>query len=249
MMAVKEKQLENPNDEVEWNVENEIQLFFAMNGHKPVGVNKYFHMVCIWEKFRAAIHKDVPLKMIWDHLESMYDLIALDDMEDLPFPNQEIDFSLPEQEFFGMLKARKREEPELKLKEQRDKYKEMKKEKDVKDPTKKDTILRDLKGTKEVEKKKEELKKFVKDIEMKKDKLRDVKDIRKDYKSSKGRSSKGKDDLEEIMSTVKKERKDSDSGRESLKRGPKRPTRQSVDSISKASLSPRNTPPPKRRRI
>lgn len=34
-------------------------------------------MVCIWEKFRVAIHKDVPLKMIWDHLESMYDLMAL----------------------------------------------------------------------------------------------------------------------------------------------------------------------------
>ncbi|XP_076656529.1 uncharacterized protein LOC143361123 [Halictus rubicundus] len=248
-MAVKEKQLENSTDEIEWNVENEIQLFFAMNGHKPVGVNKYFHMVCIWEKFRAAIHKDVPLKMIWDHLESMYDLIALDDMEDLPFPNQEIDFSLPEQEFLGTLKARKREEPELKLKEQRDKYKEMKKEKDVKDPMKKDTILRDLKGTKDVERKKEECKKFIKDIEMKKDKLRDMKDIRKDHKSSKGRSSKGKDDLEEIMSTVKKERKDSDSGRESLKRGPKRPTRQSVDSTSKASPSPRDTPPPKRRRI
>jgi hypothetical protein len=35
-MAVKEKQ-ENLFDEIEWNVENEIQLFFAMNGHKPVG--------------------------------------------------------------------------------------------------------------------------------------------------------------------------------------------------------------------
>lgn len=36
-MAVKEKQTENSIDEIEWNVENEIQLFFAMNGHKPVG--------------------------------------------------------------------------------------------------------------------------------------------------------------------------------------------------------------------
>ena len=34
-------------------------------------------MVCIWEKFRAAIHKDVSLKTIWEHLESMYDLMAL----------------------------------------------------------------------------------------------------------------------------------------------------------------------------
>lgn len=36
-MAVKEKQSETSFDEIEWNVENEIQLFFAMNGHKPVG--------------------------------------------------------------------------------------------------------------------------------------------------------------------------------------------------------------------
>lgn len=35
-MAVKEKQVDSA-EEIEWNVENEIQLFFAMNGHKPVG--------------------------------------------------------------------------------------------------------------------------------------------------------------------------------------------------------------------
>lgn len=35
-MAVKEKS-EPSFEEIEWNVENEIQLFFSMNGHKPVG--------------------------------------------------------------------------------------------------------------------------------------------------------------------------------------------------------------------
>lgn len=35
-MAVKERQCDSA-EEIEWNVENEIQLFFAMNGHKPVG--------------------------------------------------------------------------------------------------------------------------------------------------------------------------------------------------------------------
>jgi hypothetical protein len=38
-MALKEKSTELQFDEIEWNVENEIQLFFAMNGHKPVGKN------------------------------------------------------------------------------------------------------------------------------------------------------------------------------------------------------------------
>jgi len=243
-MAVK---TETSFDEIEWNVENEIQLFFAMNGHKPVGINKYFHMVCIWEKFHAAIHKDVPLKMIWDHLESMYDLMALDDMEDLPFPGQEIDFSLPETEF--VRKLQRKEELETKLKDQRDKYKEIKKEKDIKESFKKDITLRDFKGTKDVEKKKEDMKKYVKEVDMKKDKFRDVKDTRKEHKSSKGRSSKGKEDSEESVSNGKKERKDSESSRELMKRIPKRPTRQSVDSSSKASSSPRDTPPPKRRRI
>ncbi|KAL0115212.1 hypothetical protein PUN28_010667 [Cardiocondyla obscurior] len=244
-MAVKERQTETSFDEVEWNVENEIQLFFAMNKHKPVGINKYFHMVCIWEKFRNAIRKDVPLKAIWDHLESMYDIIALDDMEDLPFPGHEVDFSLPEADF--VLKPRKKEELELKIKDQRDKYKEIKKEKDIKEGFKKDSVLRDFKGTKDVEKKKEEIKKFVKE-DAKKEKFKDSKEPKKEHKSLKGRS-KGKEDSEESASNGKKERKDSESGRELLKRIPKRPTRQSVDSSSKASSSPRDTPPPKRRRI
>ncbi|EFN77250.1 MRG/MORF4L-binding protein [Harpegnathos saltator] len=244
-MAVKEKHTETSFDEIEWNVDNEIQLFFAMNGHKPVGINKYFHMLCIWEKFRIAIHKDIPLKIIWDHLESMYDLMALDDMEGLPFPSQEIDFSLPEIEFDG--KPWRKEELEIKLKDQKDKYKEIKKEKDIKESSKKDSMLRDIKGCKDIDKKKEEIKKYAKDMEMKKDKFRDIKDARKEHKSSKGRS-KSKDDIEET-SNIRKERKDSESGRELLKRIPKRPTRQSMENSSKASSSPRDTPPPKRRRI
>lgn len=36
-MTMKERGAETAPDEIEWNVENEIHLFFAMNGHKPVG--------------------------------------------------------------------------------------------------------------------------------------------------------------------------------------------------------------------
>ena len=115
-------------------------------------------------------------------------------MEGLPFPGHEIDFSLPETEFVG--KPRKKEELEIKLKDQRDKYKEIKKEKDIKESSKKDSMLRDFKGTKDVEKKKEEIKKCVKEIDIKKDKFKDMKETRKEHKSSKGRS-KGKEDSEE----------------------------------------------------
>ncbi|XP_058792968.1 MRG/MORF4L-binding protein isoform X1 [Phymastichus coffea] len=246
-MAVKEKQVDS-SEEIEWNVDNEIQLFFAMNGHKPVGVNKYFHMVCIWEKFRAAIHKDVSLKAIWDHLHSMYDLAALDDMEDVPFPPDETDFILPESEFTELMKTRKKEETESKMKEPKDKVKEIKKEKEVKEPVKKEIILRDTKIVKEAEKKKEDIKKVTKEPEVKKEsKLRETKEVKKEQKATKGRL-KGKEEPEDTGPPTKKERKDSESSRESLKRAPKRPTRQSVDNSSKASSSPRDTPPPKRRR-
>ncbi|XP_012253462.1 MRG/MORF4L-binding protein [Athalia rosae] len=247
-MAVKEKQIDH-TEEIEWNVDNEIQLFFAMNGHKPVGVNKYFHMVCIWEKFRAAIHKDVSLKLIWDHLESMYDLAALDDTEDLPFPSNETDFVLPESEFSTFMKMRKKDEPDTKSKDAqlKEKYKELRRDKDTKEIPKKDTPSKDVKSNKEVDKKKEEPKKSTRELDMKRDKLRDSKDLKKEHKSLKGRP-KGKDEDEPVL-TGKKERKDSESSRDGPKRTVKRPTRQSVDNTSKASSSPRDTPPLKRRRI
>ncbi|XP_015121521.1 MRG/MORF4L-binding protein [Diachasma alloeum] len=248
-MAVKEKQGDS-TEEIDWNVENEVQLFFAMNGHKPVGVNKYFHMVCIWEKFRAAINKDVSFKAIWDHLETMYDLVALDDTEDLPFPSTEVDFALPESEFLELIKNKQKEETDTKPKDVKEKMKETKKEKEVKETPKKEIVAREQKAPKEVDKKKEDLKKIVKEPEVKKEKLRETKEVKKDNKTPKGRG-KGKEDVEEPLPAlpVKKERKDSDASRETPKRVPKRPTRQSIDNASKASTSPRDTPPPKRRRI
>ncbi|KAF7992698.1 hypothetical protein HCN44_005042 [Aphidius gifuensis] len=250
-MAVKEKQGDS-TEEIDWNPENELQLFYSMNGHKPVGVNKYFHMVCIWEKFRAAVNKDVSLKAIWDHLETMYDLVALDDVEDLPFPSSEVDFTLPESEFMELMKNRQKEDNDIKQKEQKDKIKEIKKEKDIKDTPKKDIITREQKTPKEAEKKKEEIKKIIKETDIKKEKQRDVKEIKKDTKTLKEKG-KGKEDPEEIIPAlaIKKERKDSETSREPPKRiPPKRPTRQSIDNATRASTSPRDTPPlPKRRRL
>lgn len=60
-MAVKERQSETSFDEIEWNVENEIQLFFAMNGHKPVGKTRksaiegyvYLHFRFVSGRFRS----------------------------------------------------------------------------------------------------------------------------------------------------------------------------------------------------
>ncbi|EPY87484.1 MRG-binding protein-like protein [Camelus ferus] len=41
------------------------------------GVNRHFHMICIRDKFSQNIGRQVPSKVIWDHLSTMYDMQAL----------------------------------------------------------------------------------------------------------------------------------------------------------------------------
>uniref|UniRef100_A0A8C6XPR9 MRG domain binding protein n=1 Tax=Naja naja TaxID=35670 RepID=A0A8C6XPR9_NAJNA len=77
--------------------EVEVCLFHAMLGHKPVGVNRHFHMICIRDKFSQNIGRQISSKVIWDHLSTMYDMQALHESEILPFPNSEKNFILPEE--------------------------------------------------------------------------------------------------------------------------------------------------------
>uniref|UniRef100_A0A2R5LK18 Putative chromatin modification-related protein eaf7 n=1 Tax=Ornithodoros turicata TaxID=34597 RepID=A0A2R5LK18_9ACAR len=90
-------------ENVDWNVDTEVQLFHAMKGHKPIGVNRYFQMACIHQKFSTSLNKDIHSRIIWDHLDTMYDMAALHESEILPFPNNERDFNLPETEFRDLL--------------------------------------------------------------------------------------------------------------------------------------------------
>ncbi|CAG9792755.1 unnamed protein product [Diatraea saccharalis] len=96
-------------DSVEWDVDMEIQLFYAMANHKPVGINKHFHMACIWEKLSNSITKEISTQDIWKHLETLYDISMLDDTEPIPFPNHEVPFSLPESEFGVLIKQKCKE--------------------------------------------------------------------------------------------------------------------------------------------
>ncbi|KAM6457989.1 MRG/MORF4L-binding protein isoform 2-T2 [Liasis olivaceus] len=82
---------------VVWSPEVEVCLFHAMLGHKPVGVNRHFHMICIRDKFSQNIGRQISSKVIWDHLSTMYDMQALHESEILPFPNSEKNFILPEE--------------------------------------------------------------------------------------------------------------------------------------------------------
>ncbi|CAL4085092.1 unnamed protein product, partial [Meganyctiphanes norvegica] len=99
--------------EIEWNCENEIQLFYAMMGHKPVGINKHFQMMMIHEKLSSSLGVELPSSAIWKKLETLYDLNALDDSNILPFPNDRVDFTLPKREFSDILDERGMDPREL----------------------------------------------------------------------------------------------------------------------------------------
>lgn len=92
--------------DLEWSAEEEVHLFHAMEGLRPVGINKHFYMSCIAQRFSKALNREVPSDMIWRHLETMYKLKELDHLESLPFPNEEREFSLPEQDY-GSLQTKK----------------------------------------------------------------------------------------------------------------------------------------------
>ncbi|XP_022128621.1 MRG/MORF4L-binding protein [Pieris rapae] len=96
-------------DSLDWDVDMEIQLFYAMANHKPVGINKHFQMACIWEKLSNSITKEISTQDIWKHLETLYDTSMLDETEPIPFPNQEVPFSLSEGEFGALLKQKCRD--------------------------------------------------------------------------------------------------------------------------------------------
>jgi len=85
-----------------WSVEQEILLFEAMVGHKPVGVDKNIHMMCIFRKLSSKwkpVPRAIKPQHIWAKLSSMYDLEALDESECLPFPDKKEDFALPLDDF------------------------------------------------------------------------------------------------------------------------------------------------------
>ncbi|KAH8336947.1 hypothetical protein KR059_008847 [Drosophila kikkawai] len=91
---------------IEWSAEEELQLFHAMEGLRPVGINKHFYMSAIAQRLSKSLNREMPSELIWRHLGTMYKLKELDDLESLPFPNEEREFSLPENDY-GTLQTKK----------------------------------------------------------------------------------------------------------------------------------------------
>ena len=68
-------------------------------------------MACIVERLSKALNREISSDIVWSHLQTMYNLKALDEMESLPFSNEE--FSLPESEFLAEMKRKGEDERPL----------------------------------------------------------------------------------------------------------------------------------------
>ncbi|KFB35617.1 hypothetical protein ZHAS_00002462 [Anopheles sinensis] len=97
-------------EQFEWTAEEEIQLFLAMDGMKPVGINRHFYMACIIDRLSKALQRDIASEAVWAHLGTIYNLRALDEQEFVPFLNEECDFGLPEADFGAAIGKRKQED-------------------------------------------------------------------------------------------------------------------------------------------
>lgn len=191
-------------------------------------------MAFIVDKFTDTINKDINPQKIWSHLETMYNLEALDESESIPFPNTEKDFVLPESDF-GNLLTKKDEDKTSKTQPQKGRetpknMKEIKKE-DKATPIKKEAQRRDSKDSKDSKTPvaKKELKK----------------EPEKTKPAVKGRNS---------VSTPKDDAKSGKNKSDETPKQTKRPTRGSLkpndDSGSSGKSSPITvTPTVKRRRI
>ncbi|XP_022921069.1 MRG/MORF4L-binding protein isoform X1 [Onthophagus taurus] len=190
-------------------------------------------MAFICDKFIDNINKEVHSGKIWAHLETMYNLEALDESESLPFPNDEKEFCLPEAEY-GTLKAKKEEKGDdkknVKGRETPKNMKEMKKEEK--------TLVRTIKDIRERRDSRDS--KDGKPLSAKKDNKKEV-------------VEKGKIKLRNSIQNVKEENKSLKNIKEETPRAVKRPLRGSLkdDSNSNGKSSPVNVTPTstKRRRV
>lgn len=192
-------------------------------------------MALLWTKLQDYL--EISSEKIWQHLEMMYNLESLDDIESLPFPNDEKEFYLPEGDY-GALKLKKEE---------------VKQEEKISKPN---SVKKEIKEMPKVTK---EVKKLIEDKTPKKETpRRDSKDDKNDVKTpitakkelkkepEKMKSLKGKTPInkEERIRTPKTEER----------KVIKRPTRGSMkpDETSRKSQSPLTVTPSstaKRRRI
>jgi len=93
-----------------WDAKSELALFQTLLCYKPAGINKHFNAALAAEQLSEQLGRPVHASAIWQKLTCMYDLKAVDDIEDaIPFSLEIKEFSLPRQDFETLILERQRD--------------------------------------------------------------------------------------------------------------------------------------------
>jgi MRG-binding protein len=87
---------EAPLRSIEWTAENEVHMFYAMKNRRPVGIERNFQMYLIADAFSERMKKEVKPQVLWNKLETLYDMETLNEHSSPPkILRKETEFSLP----------------------------------------------------------------------------------------------------------------------------------------------------------
>uniref|UniRef100_A0A2S2NFS2 MRG-binding protein n=1 Tax=Schizaphis graminum TaxID=13262 RepID=A0A2S2NFS2_SCHGA len=81
----------------EWTIGLQKCLLINMRRLKPCGINKHLSIFLLKEKLKKQFDIDLPNEVIWDYLETKWDLKAADILEHISFDTSMKDFILPEE--------------------------------------------------------------------------------------------------------------------------------------------------------
>jgi hypothetical protein len=73
----------------------------------PIGVSKHFNMIGILRRFEIAIKRKVDVGVLWERLNDCFDMPKLDTIVNCPWPNEQVEFSLPDSDFNQLIQDRK----------------------------------------------------------------------------------------------------------------------------------------------
>lgn len=100
---------------IDWTPEEEIHLMSALLGRKPFGIDRHFLMLSVIDDFNKFSKKRVNPSILWEHLETWYDMEALNENNEPPSPiRAEKDFGeliRSSDELGPMIATRSTEEP------------------------------------------------------------------------------------------------------------------------------------------
>ncbi|XP_059079196.1 MRG/MORF4L-binding protein-like [Tigriopus californicus] len=92
-----------------WTSEAELSLFSALIQHKVAGPSKHFQMALVTEKVNQDGFKDITANQIWSHMKNLFNLPAVDEIENSATWAQSlqddlnvdtpVEFSFPRKEF------------------------------------------------------------------------------------------------------------------------------------------------------